>query len=81
MKQQLEQLLKDAEEVTAKMREALAQMDQPKINMEHGKWYKAEICIANNIADWLFKFSHKEGAEWLIANHPEPFLVFFGVKS
>lgn len=29
MKQQLEQLLKDAEEVTAKMREALAQMDKP----------------------------------------------------
>ena len=22
-----------------------------------------------------------EAAEWLIANHPEPFLVFFGVKN
>lgn len=51
MKQQLEQLLKDAEEVTAKMREALANMDKPAINMEHGWWYRV-----NSGRDWLIKF-------------------------
>ena len=44
MKQQLEQLLKDAEEVTAKMREALAKMQHPKTYAEiaevvNGTWH------------------------------------------
>lgn len=60
MKQQFEQLLKDAEEVTAKMREALAHMDKSAINMEHGKWYRVGIGTENRVSDWLLKFSHKE---------------------
>ena len=51
MKQQLEQLLKQAEEVTAKMREALRSMDEPAINMEYGKWYSI-----NMVDYWLIKF-------------------------
>lgn len=56
MKQQLEQLLKDAEEVTAKMREVLASMDKPAINMEHGKWYRVQATW-----NWLIKFNKFEG--------------------
>jgi len=56
MKQQLEQLLKDAEEVTAKMREALARMDKPAINMDQGKWYRVEATWI-----WLIKFDKFEG--------------------
>lgn len=143
MKQQLEQLLKDAKEVTAKMREALAQMDKPSIaatyekvidvvkpksvcydsgNLgvmpSYGKYFlpsksaakqdRAFIQIKNLEAYCAAKFpgerDHiidiysngelcsmectygiikvtREAAEWLIANHSEPFLVFFGVKS
>lgn len=61
MKQQLEQLLKDAEEVTAKMREALASMDNPAINMEHGKWYRV-----NSGHDWLIKFDRWEDKKIMV---------------
>jgi len=51
MKQQFEQLLKLAEETTNILREALAQIGKPAINMEHGWWYRV-----NSGRDWLIKF-------------------------
>lgn len=142
--QQLKQLLTEAEQVTAKMREALAKMgvtatpplattyeevaeavkptwicacngkvfeteddhyqlptkqsakqDKAFIqiknleaycaaNFEGDRNYVIDVRISGTMSYYEFPYGiikiTEEAAEWLIENHPEPFLIFFGVK-